>query len=343
MEMRLSKILYAVGLLLLISCQGTAKDNVQTITTAQAVKPDQDKIDFLGKKYFTGYHLAIDESNLSDHPYVRYLNCKEEGYFAVHFVPKKKDLQLFWSEEYYKNQDFNTYDFEKDHKKIEALLKNNLSNYNVFSYFIKKEYLNSSDGCTIESIFLKENALAEVSLFNDKLNEWQLLKKVSSEILPPYAGNKFFISHFPNLFLKQNTIVDEVKTFPSLLEGDWAVDCGNGLTTFNINKEEGLISLYGNSISIKVQVQKDSSDKYILKFKEIAEQKDWIDDSLKLTESEISKEKIIGNFTLKKDGTIELHWIGLYNIKKQKVDFAGSNFSLIRENGGKNPIILKKC
>lgn len=142
---------------------------------------------------------------------------------------------------------------------------------------------------------------------------------------------------------KNNVVIKEEKTFPSHLEGEWAVSCGNGLTTFNINKGEGLISLYGNSISIKVQVEKRSNDEYILKFKQIADQKDWVDNSLRIKESEISKDKIIGNFFIKKDGKVELHWVGLYNMKKQKIDFADKNFSLIRENDGKNPILLEKC
>lgn len=343
MEMQLSKLLYAIGILLLMSCKGTAKDNIQTITSTQKVKPNQDQIDFFNKKYFTTYNLAIDESNLSDHPYFSYLDCKNEGYFSVHFVPKEKKLQLFWSHDYYKKEDFNTYDFEKDNKKIEALIKNNLNAYNVFSYFIKKEYLDSKDGCTVESIWLTKNAIAEIFLYNLKTNEWELVKKKSSKILPPYADNNFFISHFPNLFLKQNKAVNEEKTFPSDLKGSWAVSCDNGLTTFNINKDEGLISLYGNSIYIKVQVEKRLENEYILKFKQIADQKDWVDTSLRITESEISKDKIIGKFFIKKDGKVELHWEGLYNIKKQKIDYTGKDFSLIRESDGENPILLEKC
>ncbi|WP_315057549.1 hypothetical protein [Chryseobacterium indoltheticum] len=343
MKMQLSKLLYAIGILLLMSCKGTAKDNIQTITSTQQVKPNQDQIDFFNKKYFTTYNLAIDESNLSDHPYFSYLDCKNEGYFSVHFVPKEKDLQLFWSHDYYKKEDFNTYDFEKDNRKIEALIKNNLNAYNVFSYFIKKEYLDSKDGCTLESIWLTKNAIAEIFLYNLKTNEWELVKKKSSKTLPPYADNNFFISHFPNLFVKQNKAVNEEKTFPSDLKGSWAVSCDNGLTTFNINKDEGLISLYGNSIYIKVQVEKRFENEYILKFKQIADQKDWVDTSLRITESEISKDKIIGKFFIKKDGKVELHWEGLYNIKKQKIDYTGKDFSLIRESDGENPILLQKC
>lgn len=140
--------------------------------------------------------------------------------------------------------------------------------------------------------------------------------------------------------------IREEKTYPSDLEGEWAVNCGNGLTTFsigNIGKEENIISLYGNSIYINVEVEKLTDGEYILKFKKIATQENWVEESLKITESDISKDKIIGKFFIKKDRKVELHWIGLYNMKKQKLDFAGKGFSLIRENGGKNPVLLEKC
>lgn len=121
------------------------------------------------------------------------------------------------------------------------------------------------------------------------------------------------------------------------------MDCKNGLTTFSIGKEENIISLYGNSILINVLVEKVSDSEYMLKFKNIATQEDWVEESLKISESDISKDKIIGRFFLKKDGNVELHWNGLYNMKKKNTVYGDKDFSLIRESGGKNPILLKKC
>jgi len=137
--------------------------------------------------------------------------------------------------------------------------------------------------------------------------------------------------------------IREEKTYPSDLEGEWAVNCGNGLTTFSIGKEENIISLYGNSIYINVEVEKLTDGEYILKFKKIATQENWVEESLKITESDISKDKIIGKFFIKKDRKVELQWIGLYNIKKQKLEFVGNDFLLIKENGGKTPLILEPC
>jgi hypothetical protein len=43
------------------------------------------------------------------------------------------------------------------------------------------------------------------------------------------------------------------------------------------------------------------------------------------------------------NGKAELQWIGLYNMKKQKLEFVGNDFLLIKENGGKTPLILERC
>lgn len=343
MEMLFNKIVYAVGLLFFLSCNGVAKNNIQSIPYAEDVKSSGSAIDFFDEKYFTGYNLAIDESNLSDHPYFSYLDCHKEGYFTVHFIPKETNLQLYWSGAYYKKEDLNTYDFKSDNQKIAALLKNNTSAYNVFAYWVKAEYLQPEDGCTLENVWLKKDAIAEIYLFNEKNKKWASVKTQSSDVPPPYINTEFFIKYFSNLFPENNENRKENKHYDADLEGEWSVNCEDGLTTFRINKEEGVISLYGNTIFINVQVEKLSDDEYTLKFKGIAIQKDWVEPSLKVVESDISKEKVIGKFFLKKDGNIKLQWIGLYNTKTQKTDYSGNDFSLIKESGNKNPVSLKKC
>ena len=94
--------------------QKTRRSNANSI----GIKPVSQKIDFFDSKYFTQYQLVIDESNISDHPFMSYLNCKEGGYFTLHFIPKNQKIQLFWAEEYYQKADFNSYDFKKDPPKI---------------------------------------------------------------------------------------------------------------------------------------------------------------------------------------------------------------------------------
>ncbi|MFV0531545.1 MAG: hypothetical protein ACK5MD_08910 [Flavobacteriales bacterium] len=208
MEMRLNKILYIIGILILVSCKGNSQDNTQAFQSLEKSTPIEISPNFLDKKYFTGYSLVMDESNIGDHPHFSYLNCNNEGYFTVHFVPKERDLRQFWSEKYYKNIVPNTYDYERDNKKIDSLLKNNLQQYNIFSYLIKKEYLNQNNGCTIESVFTNKSAIAEIYFYNQS-NNWELKKTMKSEVLPPYVGSDFFISTFPDLFSSQNKIIKD--------------------------------------------------------------------------------------------------------------------------------------
>lgn len=47
--------------------------------------------------------------------------------------------------------------------------------------------------------------------------------------------------------------------------------------------------------------------------------------------------------TIEKTSSSKLQWTGLYNMKKQKLEFVGNDFLLIKENGGKTPLILEPC
>lgn len=55
------------------------------------------------------------------------------------------------------------------------------------------------------------------------------------------------------------------------------------------------------------------------------------------------KIKKIGKLILQNNGKAELQWIGLYNMKKQKLEFMSNDFLLIKENSGKLPLILEPC
>ncbi len=132
---------------------------------------------------------------------------------------------------------------------------------------------------------------------------------------------------------------------PSYLKGTWAVNCPGELTELSIHNAEGFLSLYSpNAIYINLSVEKSSNpNEYILKFASVSSQKDYYDDMLKITEQDISKDKPLGKVRIKENGTAELHWTGFYNEKKQKLEFVGDDFLLIKEGGGKNPVQLEKC
>ncbi|WP_228375816.1 hypothetical protein, partial [Chryseobacterium taiwanense] len=59
----INKILYSIGISLLLCCKETAQDNVQSTSNIQDVKPVYSQTDFFNKKYFTGYNLAIGVAN----------------------------------------------------------------------------------------------------------------------------------------------------------------------------------------------------------------------------------------------------------------------------------------
>jgi hypothetical protein len=199
MEMQFNKILNTLWILLLISCKGNGQEKSQ-FQIANHKEPIQEQIDFFNKKYFEKYELIIDESNISDHPYFSYLDCQKEGYFSVHFVPKESNLRDFWKKDYYKDTDFNKYDFEKDSKRIEELINGKLLKYNIFSYAIKKELLNTKNGCTKESVFLKDDSIVDIYIYNQQIKKWELIKSEKSNILPPYHDNDYFLKLFPEIF-----------------------------------------------------------------------------------------------------------------------------------------------
>ncbi|OCA68188.1 hypothetical protein BBI01_20410 [Chryseobacterium artocarpi] len=137
----------------------------------------------------------------------------------------------------------------------------------------------------------------------------------------------------------------EEKICQSDLKGTWAVICENELTELEINKNEGFLSLYSvNAIYINLKVEKSSNkNEYILMYASVSSQRNYYENELKIVDEDIDKNKPIGKLTVLENGKANLDWIGLYNRKKQKLEFVGKDFLLISENGGKTPLILESC
>lgn len=135
------------------------------------------------------------------------------------------------------------------------------------------------------------------------------------------------------------------RNYPSELKGYWQTGCGNKFTEFDIDKSEGFLSLNSvNAIYINLKIEKSGkNDEYILKYAGLSSQREYYKDGPRIIDDEISKSEIIGRFVVLKDGKALLHWIGLYNMKNKKLEFIGDDFSLIRESGHKNPVLLEKC
>ncbi|MBE0393783.1 hypothetical protein [Flavobacterium sp. PL002] len=184
--------------LVLSSCNGQNKTKV-----AKEIKKDSNdlqNVDYLNEKYKTGYQLNIDGSNLSDHPIINYLDCVSEGYFTLHFIPKKDTLRVFWTDKYLKIYKYEYDDMDTENKHIVKLLKNNYNLYNIFRYQINKEYLELNGACSQESLYTKDNSIANIYLLDQTNNEWSLIKRIKVDTLPPYHDNNYFLKLFPELF-----------------------------------------------------------------------------------------------------------------------------------------------
>lgn len=177
-------------------------------------KQEIEVVNFLNKKYFNGCELIIDESNISDHPLFNYIDCKNEGYFSVHFIPNNSELQNYWKSEHYKGIDISNLDIEKDKEKIENKLKNNYNNYSIFSCSLKKEYLLPNSKCNEETIYTKNKSILDIYFYNQNNKQWQKIKSLNTNKLPPYYDNDFFIQNFPQVF-KKNSTTNETYKIPN--------------------------------------------------------------------------------------------------------------------------------
>lgn len=183
-------------------CNGQSdKKNENRIKTV-----DTKEIDFLDKKYLTGYVLNIDGSSLSEHPIINYLDCKNEGYFSMHFIPKSDTLRVFWADKYKKTYKYEYDDLDTENKHISGLLKNNYNLYNIFLYKINKEYIVRDRLCSEESVKIQDNSIANIYLLDQTNNSWKLIKQLKENVLPPYHDNNYFLKLFPKLFSSANVL-----------------------------------------------------------------------------------------------------------------------------------------
>ena len=225
--------------------------------------------------------------------------------------------------------------FENDNRKIFILefeyeysvkfLVFNISNNSV-SFLEEMEFEISSDGNSKVKFELSEiKNILQVLVLNQKreidINSGQNLKlatKLDSEI------------NYQNTNLEINK--------------SWALNCKNELTVLNINDNKGYLSLNNvNPTYINIKLEKTNNNEYLLKFLNMSSQKIFYEDELILKDENISKEKTIGKIKLIKNGSAELQWNGLFNTVTNQYEFVGKDFLFIRENNGKNPIILEEC
>ncbi len=164
MEIRLNKFVVLLSMFLsFISYKIHAQDKS---VKKQEIEKTIVITDFLNKKYFDGYRMSVDESTPADHPLFSYLDCEKEGCFSAHFVPKDKSLISFWKDKYFEEIKFEYDDVESANDYISKLLigKNDL--YDIYAYHVEKQYLESNNGCTIESVYLNNQSFAKIYFYN---------------------------------------------------------------------------------------------------------------------------------------------------------------------------------
>lgn len=217
--------------------------NSQPGKVVRAAVPDPN---FLDKKYFSGYTLIIDESNISEHPFFSYLDCKKEGYFTVHLIPKSKSLASYWKE-YYRNKNFKNIDLEKERTEITDKVKGNMDKYDVFCYLVPKKYLKTNaDICTEESVFLSSDAQATVYFYAQDEKEWKRVASVKAEVLPPYAKSSFFIPLLPEASEHRNSDISD--TSKESKRNDWTGDYTLNITYGKLDRHASM------SIGYKVNI-----------------------------------------------------------------------------------------
>ena len=268
-RMQLNKLL-AIILFLIFSCKGDAQKNnaIQQKSKHQSIQ----STNFFDKKYASDYTLIVDESTLADHPIQTFLDCKD-SYFTIHYIPKNKELKDFWTQEYFQNRNMDNIDFEKESKEIEAKIKANISGYAVFCYYIPAKYIESNNGCTIESAYMNEKTVANIYYYNFQNKNWQLIKNEKSQYLPRIIEAKYFSNNFPNYFnpLISANIKNETKANTATENKSILVWNGKYEGTFLRLKEESADPRAWGKISLEI---KDKNANFNLDtYNEIAEKK----------------------------------------------------------------------
>lgn len=337
MVIRLNSIVTIISFLcLLVSCRNDAKE--KNITT-KVINKEITQVDFLNKKYFKRYSMSVDESTPADHPHYNYLDCEKEGYFSVHFIPKDKTLISFWKDQYFKENKYEYDDWETENKIVSKLLNGKYELYNIFCFQITKKYLDTSSGCTEESINIKEESIADLYLYNLETKKWDFLKSLKVSILPPFADNNFFIKNFPDLIHQienqSSTVIKDSITIPK--SSIWSTDCKADKFISIKTKINNIQFTIPGRFSMNAQLKKVSNNKYEFYFTDFPsiiplpdEMQNW---------ENLDNKKAVGHIQIIDESKINLTWFGFYS-KKAKKNIQTEN-PFIKEHNV--PASLIKC
>lgn len=182
---------------LFISCKNSNAQNLEASIS-------DNSIDFLSEKYSTDFRLNIDGYTRADHPLYDYLDCKEEVFFVVHFIPKTEALQSYWLHDFLKENSYEYDDAVLENKFIQKEIKNNYKEYNIFACHVTKKYIKNPEDCTEEAVHFKKGSETDVYVYNPDQKTWRYLNFISTNKNPLYYNSKYFKEHYPDLFAEKN-------------------------------------------------------------------------------------------------------------------------------------------
>ncbi|MFV0530852.1 MAG: DUF3828 domain-containing protein [Flavobacteriales bacterium] len=312
--------LYIALIVLLIGCkqkgQSISKnENPITETKFDTTIDKREAIEFLTDFYTKYYGEYRDRKGMEDYVSVRILN-------RIDSLSKEDNLVLDY-DPFIQGQDWDTKILIKS-LKIKPLKSQNEYRVSFLRFGRKDERKQNVDFSLVNNE--KRNILINNILSDDYLNF--NIKK----------NNENFKNE------EKKSFQNDKQRFN--VNATWSIACPANLTLFDINDNEGYLSLYSfNKIYINTILKEtDTPNKYDVFFKNTEFKQKFYDIYEYIENDEdISKTKPIGEINIESNNKMIFRWIGLYNIKKQKLEFVGDDFLLIKEGGGKNPVLLEKC
>lgn len=209
MKMQLNKF-FLIILILLFSCKRDVQEN-HIVSKKTKQTSTTESINFFDKKYSAKYTMIVDESTPADHPIKTFLDCRD-SYFTIHYIPKTRELEDYWVNQYFKNKDIDKINFETENKEIENKIRESSKDYTIFCYYVPSKFLKSNAGCSSESVYLDDKTNAEIYYYNNQENKWILIKQELSNVLPRILESKYFKTNFPSYFVQNFKSTIETKT-----------------------------------------------------------------------------------------------------------------------------------
>jgi len=195
--------------LILISCNSQEKNDFDLTIQNLDLTREKDNIlpEFLNPKYNIGFRLNIDGSSFSEHPFYTFLDCKNEGYFSVHFIPNNQKTQKYWKNDFFKENAYNYDDLEKENSLIKQKLTDFEDDFTLYTIHVKKEFISDKENCTEENLEFIQNAHADVYQYNPSSKKWDFVKQ--TPISENFYSNNFYLKDNPNEVFNLNHDFDD--------------------------------------------------------------------------------------------------------------------------------------